>query len=176
MMRSKPTKAPPQMKRMSLVSTRMYSCWGCLRPPWGGTLQTVPSRIFKQGLLDAFAGDVAGDGDVLGLASDLVDFVDVNDAALGAFHIVVGVLQQAQDDVFDVFADIAGFGERGGVGNGERDVEDLGEGAGEQGLAGAGRADHEDVAFLDFDLGVGVGRREASRFRAAAGGSWRMRL
>ena len=33
---SRPTKAPPQMNRMSLVLTRMYSCCGCLRPPWAG--------------------------------------------------------------------------------------------------------------------------------------------
>ena len=44
---SKPTNAPPQMNRMLVVSTRMYSCCGCLRPPCGGTLQTVPSRIFS---------------------------------------------------------------------------------------------------------------------------------
>jgi len=42
---SKPMNAPPQMNKMSVVSTRMYSCCGCLRPPWGGTLQIVPSRI-----------------------------------------------------------------------------------------------------------------------------------
>src|SRR5438046_2669232 len=26
----------------------MYSCCGCLRPPWGGTLATVPSRILSR--------------------------------------------------------------------------------------------------------------------------------
>ena len=44
---SRPSKAPPQMKRMFLVLTWMNSWWGCLRPPWGGTLATVPSTIFK---------------------------------------------------------------------------------------------------------------------------------
>ncbi len=44
---SRPTKAPPQMKRMLVVSMRMSSCWGCLRPPWGGTLASVPSRILS---------------------------------------------------------------------------------------------------------------------------------
>src|SRR6266568_2636128 len=42
-----PSNAPPQMKRMSLVLTWMYSCCGCLRPPCGGTLATVPSRILS---------------------------------------------------------------------------------------------------------------------------------
>ena len=40
----------------------------------------------------------------------------------------------------------------GGVGDRERDVEDLGEGLGEQRLAGAGRADQEDVRLLELDV------------------------
>ena len=44
---SSPTKAPPQMNRMFVVSTGVNSWCGCLRPPCGGTLATVPSRIFS---------------------------------------------------------------------------------------------------------------------------------
>jgi hypothetical protein len=44
---SSPTNAPPQMKRMFDVLIWMYSWFGCLRPPCGGTLQVVPSRIFS---------------------------------------------------------------------------------------------------------------------------------
>ena len=44
---SKPSKAPPQINKMLVVSICINSWWGCLRPPWGGTLATVPSRIFK---------------------------------------------------------------------------------------------------------------------------------
>jgi hypothetical protein len=49
---------------------------------------------------------------VVGLAADLVDLVDVDDAALRALDIVVGGLQQLQDDVLDILADVAGFGQR----------------------------------------------------------------
>src|SRR5665647_2801106 len=45
---SNPSKAPPQMNRMSFVLIWMYSCCGCLRPPCGGTDATVPSRIFNR--------------------------------------------------------------------------------------------------------------------------------
>src|SRR4051794_10767065 len=69
----------------------------------------------KQGLLHAFAADIAGDGRVLVLAADLVDFVDVDDASLGAGDIAFGGLEQLEDDVLDVLADVTGFGERGGV-------------------------------------------------------------
>src|SRR5262245_23153248 len=44
----------------------------------------------EQGLLHTLARDVAGDRGVVGLAADLVDLVDIDDAALGALDIVVG--------------------------------------------------------------------------------------
>ena len=44
---SRPTKAPPQMKRMLVVSICRNSWCGCLRPPCGGTLHWVPSRILS---------------------------------------------------------------------------------------------------------------------------------
>ena len=48
---------------------------------------------------------------VVALARDLVDLVDVDDAALRPLDVVVGVLQQVDDDVLDVLADVAGLGE-----------------------------------------------------------------
>ena len=44
---SSPSNAPPQMNSTFVVSIWMKSWWGCLRPPCGGTLATVPSRIFR---------------------------------------------------------------------------------------------------------------------------------
>jgi hypothetical protein len=156
------------MKRMRSVLTWMYSCCGCLRPPCGGTLQTVPSRILSKSLLHAFAGDVAGDADVLGLAADLVDFVDVDDAHLGALHVVVGGLEETQDDVLDVFTDVAGFRQSGRIGDAERHVEHFARVLREERLARAGRTDEEDVALLDldvFELGKFVVRPHLGRGR-----------
>ena len=110
----------------------------------------------EQGLLHAFAGDVAGDADVLAGLGDLVDFVDVDDAALGRLDVEVGGVQQLQQQVLDVFADVAGFGQGGGVADGEGHVEDLGQRPGQQGLAAAGRADEQDVALVDFDVAVAL--------------------
>ncbi len=78
-------------------------------------------------LLDAFARHVGVIEGLSDLRRDLVDFVDVDDAALGALDIVVGGLEQLQDDVFHVLTDITGFGQRRGVGHGEGYVDDAGE-------------------------------------------------
>ncbi len=120
--------------------------------------------IFEQRLLDALTGDVTRDRGVLRLAGDLVDLVDVDDAGLGLLDVVVGGLDQLEQDVLDVLADVASLGQGRGVGDRERDVEHPGQGLGEVGLAAAGRADHEDVGLGDLDrllLGVlGRGRAE----------------
>ena len=152
MIRSSPSKAPPQMKRMFVVSIWMKSWCGCLRPPCGGTFATVPSRIFEQRLLDALAGDVARDRRVVGLPRDLVDLVDVDDPALRPGHVEVGGLDQAEEDVLDVLADVAGLGEARGVRDAERDVQDPGERLREEGLARARGSDEQDVRLLELDV------------------------
>src|SRR5258708_6588477 len=110
----------------------------------------------EQGLLHALARDVAGDRRVVGLAADLVDLVDIDDATLGALDVVVGGLQQLEDDVLDVLADIAGFGERGRIRHGEGHVEDARKSLRQQRLAGAGRTDQQDVRLRELDV-VGLG-------------------
>ena len=99
----------------------------------------------QQGLLDTLAGDVASDRGVVGLACDLVDLVDVDDPGFGLLDVVVGGLDQLQQNVLDVLPDVAGLGQRRRVGDRERDVEDAREGLGEQRLAAAGRAEQQDV-------------------------------
>ena len=76
---------------------------------------------------------------------DLVNFVNVNDAVLRPLHVAVGEPQEFADQVFDVAADVAGFGEFGGVGLDEGDADQIGGVADEVGFADAGRADENDV-------------------------------
>jgi hypothetical protein len=104
--------------------------------------------------LDALARDVARDRGVLGLARDLVDLVDVDDPGLGLLHVVVGRLDQLEQDVLHVLADVPRLGERRGVGDRERDVQHLGERLREQRLPAAGRPEDHDVGLLELDLRV----------------------
>ena len=162
MILSMPANAPPQMNRMLVVSIWMNSWWGCLRPPCGGTEAVVPSRIFSSAcctpspetsrVIDGFSA----------LAGDLVDLVDVDDPGLGLLDVVVGGLDQLEQDVLDVLAHVAGLGERGGVGDGEGHVEHAGQRLGQQRLAAAGGADQQDVRLGQLDVVV-VRRRRAGR-------------
>ena len=106
----------------------------------------------EQRLLDAFAGNVPGDGRIVRLARDLVDLVDVHDARLRLLHVVFALLEKLLDDVLDILADISGLGQRRRIGDGERHVEQTGEGLGEQCLPAAGGADEQHVALRQLDL------------------------
>src|SRR5690606_27646836 len=147
-MSSRPPKAPPQMKRMFVVSSWMNSWCGCLRPPCGGTAATVPSRILRRAcctpsrdtsrVIDGFSALRRGGGHgspedreegrrhaftrhvpryrpVLRLAGHLVDLVDVDDRQLAPVDVVIGRLEQLQQDVLAVLTDLARLGETGGV-------------------------------------------------------------
>ncbi len=123
-----------------------------MRPPCGGTEAHRTLDNLEQGLLDAFTRDIAGDGGVFRLARDLVDFVNEDDAALGLLDVVVALRQQLGNDVFDILAHIASFGQRGRIGDHEGNIEHLGQRLGQVGLARAGRADQQDVRLGQFDI------------------------
>ena len=114
-----------------------------------GALEDLQER-----LLHALAGHVARDGRVVRLPRDLVDLVDVDDPGLGLLDVEVGGLDQLEEDVLDVLADVAGFRQRGRIRDRERDVEDARERLREQRLPAAGRAEEEDVRLLELDLRV----------------------
>src|SRR5262249_9948684 len=88
----------------------------------------------EERLLHPLARDVTGDRRVVGFARDLVDLVDVDNAALRPLDVVVGRLQKLQDDVLDILADIARFGQRRRVGHRKRHVDDPREGLRQQRL------------------------------------------
>jgi hypothetical protein len=105
----------------------------------GGTFATGTFEDLQQRLLDAFTRHVARDRRVLVLAADLVDFVDVDDALLALLDVATGGLQQLEDDVLDVLADVAASVSVVGVDDREGHRQQLGERLREQRLAGAGR-------------------------------------
>src|SRR5690606_12458861 len=115
----------------------------------------------EQGLLHPLTGDIAGDGGVIGLAGDLVDFIDIDDTALGLLHVVVALLQQLLDDVLDILAHVTRLGEGGGIGDGKGYVEQPGEGFRQQCLAAAGGADQQDIALAKLHFGATGGPLKA---------------
>ena len=109
-------------------------------------------KNFQQRLLHPFTKNITRDADVLGLAPDLVDFVDVDDAELSLCGVVVRRLQQSQDDVLNIFTDVASFSQCRRIGDAERHVQNLRQRLGEQRLATTSRTEEQDVALLHLDV------------------------
>ena len=109
-------------------------------------------KNLKQRLLNALARNIAGDGEVLGLAGDLVDLVHVDNADLRALNIAIGGIDKLEQDVLHILADVTGLGERGGVGDGKRHLEDARKRLGEQGLAGTGGTEQQNVGLGELHL------------------------
>ena len=101
----------------------------------------------EQRLLHTLTRNVAGDRRVVALAADLVDLVDVDDAALGLLLVVARRLVELEDDVLHILADVARLGERRGIGDGERHRQNARQGLRQQRLARTGRTDQQMFDF-----------------------------
>ena len=109
-------------------------------------------KNLKQRLLNALARNIAGDGEVLGLAGDLVDLVHVDNANLRALNIAIGGIDELEQDVLHVLAHVTGLGERGGVGDGKRHLEDARERLRQKRLTGTGGAEQQNVGLGELHL------------------------
>ena len=109
-------------------------------------------KNLKQRLLNALARNIAGDGEILGLAGDLVDLVHVDNADLRALDIAIGGIDELEQDVLHVLAHVASLGERGGVGDGKRHFQDARKRLGEQGLTGTGGTEQQNVGLGKLHL------------------------
>ena len=117
----------------------------------------VADRAFEhleERLLHAFARDVARDRDVVAGLADLVDLIDVDDAALSGFEVVIRVLQKLEQNVLDILADVTGLGERGRIADGEGHVQDSRERLGKQRLAGCRSGPMSSTLLLSISTSV----------------------
>ena len=106
----------------------------------------------QQRLLNTLARHIAGDRGVLALAGDLVDLVDINNALLGFLDIVVSRLDQLQEDILNILADIPRLGQRGRVSDRKGNIQSARQSLRQQGLTYAGRPEHEDVGLGEIDI------------------------
>ena len=124
---------------------------GMFPAPFGRNVRHGSLYYLQKGLLDPLAGHIAGNGRAVQFPGDLVDFINVYDALTCGLNVIIGHLNQVQDDIFHVFAYISRLCKCGGISDRERDFQDLGEGLRQKGFTAACGSDQEDVAFLDLN-------------------------
>ena len=103
-------------------------------------------------MLNALTGDVARNRRIFTLAGNLIEFIKIDDAALGAFNVAIGSLQKLKNHIFNVFAHVARFGQRRSIGNGKGHIKHLGQSLRKKRFAGARGADEQNVAFGQFHV------------------------
>ncbi len=82
----------------------------------------------EQFLLGTLSGNVPRNGPVDSLfPGNLVQLINVYDTVLSPGNVPVGGLNQSEQYVLHVFADVAGFGQRGGVAYGKGDIQGAGQ-------------------------------------------------
>src|SRR5690554_1953936 len=123
----------------------------------GRDVRDRPLDDLEQGLLHAFAAHIARDGRVIALPRDLIDLIDIDDAALGALDVMIRVLKELDDDIFNVLAHITRLSERRRVRNGKGHIQDARERLREEGLTRACRPEEQDIRFRELDI-VGARR------------------
>ena len=118
---------------------------------WGdishGTLQNL-----QQGLLHPFAGHVPSNRRILAFAGDLIHLVDVDDAPLRQLDVVVGRLDQTQQDVLHIVTHIARLSQCGGVSDGKWDLQHSSQCLGKQSLPAAGGTHEQNIALLKLHI------------------------
>src|SRR6266850_2773008 len=115
----------------------------------------IGNRAFQnlqQRLLHTFAGNVARDRGVLVLLRDFINLVYINDPLLRLLHVSVGGLQQLQNDVLHVFADVTRFRKRRGIHDCEGHIEHPRKRLRQQSLARARGTDQQNIGLAQFDV------------------------
>ena len=99
----------------------------------------------QKSLLHAFTRDVTRDGGVFSLTSDLVNFVDVDDSALGLLNVSAGFLNQAKQNIFNVFTDVTGLGQSCRINDCERHIQQTRQATSQVSLSSTRRTEKQDI-------------------------------
>ncbi len=95
---------------------------------------------------------VTRDGRIVCLARNLIDLVDIDDAALRTLNVIVGSLQQFQDNVLNVLTDIARLGKSRCVSHRKGNIEHPRQCLRQQCLATTSRPNEEDIRLRNFNV------------------------
>ena len=125
---------------------------GVLAAALGRHIHNRALKQLEESLLYTLATDVAGNRRIVTLAGNLVNLVNENDTALSLLHIVVGNLEQTCKNTLDILTHITGLGKHGSIHNGERYLQQAGNGTRKKSLTGTGASHHNDVTLLNLHV------------------------
>ena len=93
--------------------------------------------------------------------TDLVDFIDVEDATLGSLDVKIGSVEQFEQQILHVFTDVTSLSQSGGIADCKGNVENLCQCSSQQSLSAAGWPKEKNIGFVDLDVGSFVAEHQA---------------
>ena len=109
---------------------------------------------FQQCLLHTFTGHISGDRCILRFSCDLVDLININDTMLCFLDIIICCLNNLQQNILHVLADISRFRQCCRICDRKRYIQKLRQCLCEQCFTGTGRTKHQDITFLQFYIQI----------------------
>ena len=102
---------------MNKLLLRMLTatCW------WNTCHRTF--KNLQKCLLNTLARDITSNRKVLGLASNLVNLIDVDNAYLSALNIAVSSSNELKQDILDIFTNVASLSKSCCVSNSKRNLK-----------------------------------------------------
>ncbi len=125
--------------RMLTATRRRHAC--------NGTLKNL-----EECLLHALTRDIARNGEVFCLASNLVNLVHIDNAHLSTSNVAISSRNKLAQDVLDILTHVASLGQRCSIGNSKRYLKNARECLSKQRLAGTRRAKQQDIALRQLNV------------------------
>ena len=127
-----------------LLRVLTASCW---RNTSNRTLKNL-----QKCLLNAFTGDITSNREVLGLASNLINLIDVDNTYLSALNIAICGSNELKQDILDIFTNVTSLGKGGCVSNGKRNLKKTSKCLSKQGFTSTGWAQEQDVGLCNLNI------------------------
>ncbi|MNU55736.1 hypothetical protein D3C71_448180 [compost metagenome] len=107
-------------------------------------------KDLEQSLLNTFTGYIAGDGWILRFTGNFINFIDIDNPAFCFLHVIIGSLNQFEQNVLYIFTHITCFCKRCCIGNGERNIQNFSHSLGKKSLTGTSRSQKKNITLLKF--------------------------
>ena len=111
-----------------------------------------PFNNLQQSLLHAFAGNISRNRWIVRFPRNFIDLIDIDDAALSFFNVVVGSLQKVQNNIFNVLTDISRLSQAGRIGDRKRHLQKPRKSLRQKCFSRPGRTEQQNIAFLQLDV------------------------
>ena len=107
---------------------------------------------FQKCLLYALTAYITGNRGIFGFSCNLIYFIHIDNASFGFCNIKIRCLNQAQENVFNIFTDIACFCQGRSISNGKRNIQYSCQCLRKKRFTDTGRTEKKDIAFVQCNI------------------------